>query len=149
ALGHRRLSIVDLTADGHQPMSSPSGRYVIVYNGEFYNFRELRAALEGSGHNFKGRSDTEVFLHACDGWGLNRALQNTAGMFAFALWDRKERELHLVRGRLGKKPLYVGWSRQGGANGGAALVFGSELKALRAYEGFEPVLDKDAAGAYF
>ncbi|MBL4804690.1 MAG: asparagine synthase (glutamine-hydrolyzing) [Alphaproteobacteria bacterium] len=129
-LAHRRLSIIDLTKDGEQPMTSSSERYVIVFNGEFYNFQNLRRDLEAKGVKFKGRSDTEVFLAAVEQWGLNQALQKTNGMFSFALWDRKDKVLHFARDRLGKKPLYVGWA-------GNHLVFGSELKALRAHPEFE------------
>jgi asparagine synthase (glutamine-hydrolysing) len=129
-LAHRRLSIIDLTKDGEQPMVSHSERYVIIFNGEFYNFQDLRRELEVKDIQFKGRSDTEVFLAAVEHWGLNQALQKINGMFAFALWDRKEKMLHLVRDRLGKKPLYIGWA-------GNNLVFGSELKALRAHPEFE------------
>lgn len=130
ALGHARLSILDLTDAGAQPMSSPSGRYVIVYNGEIYNFTDIYSKLEAR-HNvrFRSRSDTEVLLAAVDLWGVNKALQEINGMYAFALWDRKARELHLVRDRMGKKPLYVGWAA-------GDFVFGSELKALRKYPGF-------------
>lgn len=142
-LSHRRLAILDLTKDGHQPMISPSGRYVMVYNGEFYNFQEIKSELEALGQNFKGRSDTEVFLGAVDQWGLNRALPKMVGMFAFALWDMQERELHFVRDRMGQKPLYVGWADDG------ALLFGSEIKALRSYAGFTPKLNQDTLGAYF
>ncbi len=132
-LGHQRLAILDLSEQGAQPMSSGSERYVIAYNGEIYNYLELQKTLEQRGVQFKGRSDTEVILAAVEHWGINEALQKLNGMFAFALWDRKERRLHLVRDRLGKKPLYVGWA-------GKALVFGSELKALRAHPDFNAEL---------
>lgn len=142
AFVHRRLSILDLSPEGHQPMVSASGRYIMVYNGEIYNFKELRAELESAGQVFRGRSDTEVFLAACDQWGLNRSLQKITGMFAFALWDKQGRELHFARDRMGKKPLYVGWADNG-------LVFGSELKAVRAYPDFTAEMDMGAAASYF
>ena len=126
ALGHRRLSILDLSPAGHQPMPSASGRFQLVFNGEIYNFVEVRAELERAGVRFRSRSDTEVVLEAVERWGLVPALQRLAGMFALALWDRQERALHLVRDRIGEKPLYYGWL-------GGTLVFGSELKALRAH----------------
>ena len=141
ALGHRRLSILDLSSEGAQPMRSPSGRYVIIYNGEIYNHLELRGALESAGMEFRGRSDTETLLAAVEHWGLNLALQKIGGMFAFALWDRQERQLHFVRDRLGKKPLYIGWA-------GTSLVFGSELKALRAHPDFEPRVSRAAFALY-
>src|SRR5690606_6902622 len=96
-LGHQRLSIVDLSHDGHQPMMSESRRYVIVFNGEIYNFRELRAQLENEGHSFRGTSDTEVMLAAIEQFGVEGAVQRFVGMFAFALWDQQERRMHLVR----------------------------------------------------
>lgn len=141
-LAHRRLAIVDLSPLGHQPMESPSGRYVVSFNGEIYNFPDLRAGLEKQGHIFRGRSDTEILLALIDRRGLNVALQTIEGMFAIALWDRLDRTLHLIRDRLGKKPLYVGWA-------GRALVFGSELKALRAHPDFTPRIDRTAADLYF
>ncbi|RWB58172.1 asparagine synthase (glutamine-hydrolyzing) [Mesorhizobium sp.] len=140
ALGHRRLAIVDLSAAGRQPMRSSSGRYVITFNGEIYNFRDLRRELEDAGHQFRGTGDTEVMLCAIETWGLEAALKRFAGMFAFALWDLKTRTLHLARDRMGKKPLYV-------ASAGHALVFASELKAIRCFPGFSPELDLDAAAA--
>lgn len=151
ALGHRRLSIIDLSPEGHQPMVSACGRYVIAYNGEIYNFQDLRAELleAGSpspvtGHPplaFRGHSDTEVLLAAIGAWGLIPTLERANGMFAFALWDRQERTLTLARDRLGKKPLYFGWSS-------GALVFGSELKALRAFPGFANPIDRDVLHLY-
>lgn len=133
ALGHRRLSIVDLSPAGHQPMISACGRWVIVFNGEIYNHGELRRQLErsaGAGADaaapaWRGHSDTETLLACFAGWGVERTLQATIGMFALALWDRAERSLVLARDRLGEKPLYYG--RVAGA-----LTFASELKAIRA-----------------
>lgn len=138
--GHRRLSIIDLSALGHQPMISADDRYVITYNGEVYNFRELRANLQNAGHRFRSESDTEVMLAAIMEWGLQGAVTRFLGMFAFALWDRAERRLHLVRDRVGVKPLY--WSRQNGL-----FLFGSELKALMAHPGWRGVLDREAVAA--
>ncbi|RWL48467.1 MAG: asparagine synthase (glutamine-hydrolyzing) [Mesorhizobium sp.] len=140
ALGHRRLAIIDLSSAGRQPMRSASGRYVITFNGEIYNFRDLRRELEGAGQQFRGTGDTEVLLCAIEVWGLETALRRCAGMFAFALWDLKTRTLHLARDRMGKKPLYVGFA-------GGALVFASELKAIRCFPLFSSELDLDAAGS--
>jgi asparagine synthase (glutamine-hydrolysing) len=201
ALGHRRLSILDLSPEGHQPMVSASGRYVIAFNGEIYNFRELRreiekeyysphpnplpegegtksrslpmrgtevpegegiksnvlpsmdtevAAGEGTGRRFssrgtgmrwRGHSDTEVMLAACECWGIEASLKKFVGMFAFAVWDREERRLHLARDRLGEKPLYYGWM-------GKTLLFASELKALRAHPAWRGEINRDAVAAY-
>ncbi|HRQ62126.1 MAG TPA: asparagine synthase (glutamine-hydrolyzing), partial [Alphaproteobacteria bacterium] len=141
-LAHRRLAIIDVSQEGAQPMHSASGRYVIVYNGEIYNFQDLRGQLEAAGTKFRGRSDTEVFLAALDRWGLNLALQKIIGMFAIVLWDRQERTLHFIRDRLGKKPLYLGWASN------AALVFGSELKSLRAHPDFKAEMNKGALANY-
>jgi len=137
ALGHRRLSILDVSPAGHQPMISSDGRYVVTYNGEIYNFPELRADLERSGAAFRGHSDTEVLLEAISRWGLDTAVRRCNGMFAFALWDRETRTLHLGRDRMGEKPLYYGWS-------GTAFLFASELKALIAHADFKAEIDRDA-----
>lgn len=144
ALGHRRLSIIDLSPAGHQPMESHSGRYVIAFNGEIYNFLELREELqrENCGRlRLRGHSDTEVLLLAIDHWGLGPTLSRANGMFAFALWDRQERILYLGRDRLGEKPLYYGWM-------GTTLVFGSELKALRAHPDFDAEINRDALALF-
>jgi asparagine synthase (glutamine-hydrolysing) len=141
ALGHRRLSIIDLSAAGHQPMQSACGRYVITYNGEIYNFKQLRQELGALGHRFRGHSDTEVMLAAISSWGLEVALEKFNGMFAFGLWDRRERTLHLSRDRAGEKPLYYGWA-------GATFAFCSELKALRQHPAFRPEINRDALAIY-
>lgn len=137
ALAHRRLSILDLSPQGHQPMVSADGRYVLAYNGEIYNFAAMRATLSTLGHRFNGHSDTEVLLAAVVEWGLEQALQRANGMFALALWDIREQCLWLARDRVGKKPLYYGWA-------GADLVFGSELKALWRHPQFDNGVDRDA-----
>ena len=138
-LAHRRLSIQDLSPLGNQPMVSLSGRYVIVFNGEIYNFLELRGSLEKEGHSFRGGSDTEVMLVALEAWGLERALAGFTGMFAFAVWDRQEKQLILARDRLGEKPLYYGWQ-------GNSFLFGSELKALRRHHDWKNTVNRDAVG---
>ena len=142
ALGHRRLSIIDLSEAGHQPMTSPCGRFVITYNGEIYNFRELRQILAPQrGRPFRGHSDTEVLLGAIAEWGVEPALRRVHGMFAFALWDRQARRLILARDRVGKKPLYYGWC-------GGAFLFASELKALHRHPAFDPEIDRAALGLF-
>lgn len=139
ALGHRRLSILDLSPAGRQPMESADGRYVLVYNGEIYNHRDLRAELvsAGAAPDWRGHSDTEVLLAGISFWGLEETLRRSNGMFALALWDRKERALTLARDRFGEKPLYYGWVEGG-------FVFGSELKALNAHPHVRRELDRDA-----
>ena len=141
AMGHTRLSIIDLSSHGHQPMQSKSGRYVAVFNGEIYNFKKLQPQLEKSGAEFDGHSDTEVMLAAIEEWGLDAALQRFVGMFAIALWDRRERKLYLVRDRMGEKPLYYGWQ-------GKTFLFGSELKALRVHPAWRGEIDRDALALY-
>ena len=139
ALAHRRLSIIDLSPAGHQPMLSPCGRYVLIYNGEIYNHLDLRADLEreGGGFDWRGHSDTETLLAALRHWGVRGALERLNGMFAFALWDKAERILYLARDRMGEKPLYYGHC-------GKTLLFGSELKALTAHPCWNGRLDREA-----
>jgi asparagine synthase (glutamine-hydrolysing) len=143
ALAHRRLAIVDLSPAGEQPMHSPSGRFVIIFNGEIYNHLDLRRELEEAGHRFewRGHSDTETLLAAFDTWGVTAALERAIGMFAFAMWDRQERQLVLARDRLGEKPLYYGWQGEGEQ---AVFLFGSELKALAAHPSFQGEINRDA-----
>lgn len=141
ALSHRRLSIVDLTETGRQPMLSADGRYCLTYNGEIYNFLELRSQLETMGWAFRGTSDTEVMLAAFGQWGVPEAVCRITGMFAFGLWDSAQKRLWLGRDRFGEKPLYYGWS-------GGALVFASELKGLRAFPGFSGEICPNALAAY-
>ena len=141
ALGHRRLAIIDLSPAGPQPMISSCGRMVLSYNGEIYNAAELRTELEAGGRVFRGHSDSEVIVEGAAEWGLAALLPRLIGMFALALWDRRERRLSLVRDRFGIKPLY--WSYDG-----ACLRFGSELKALTAEPGFDRTIDRDALASY-
>jgi asparagine synthase (glutamine-hydrolysing) len=140
-LGHRRLSIIDLSPAGHQPMISGDHRYILSYNGEIYNFRELRTELEAAGYWFRSKTDSEVVLHALARWGTD-ALLKFNGMFALALWDRKEKTLLLARDRYGIKPVYFG--RQGNV-----FAFGSEQKAITANPAFERKLNKPALLEYF
>jgi asparagine synthase (glutamine-hydrolysing) len=143
ALAHRRLSILDLSPAGHQPMHSPCGRYVLVYNGEIYNHRDLRKDLEreSGAFDWRGHSDTETLLAALRHWGVPGALERVNGMFAFALWDAAERTLFLARDRMGEKPLYYGRS-------GETFLFGSELKALTAHPAWRGEVDRDALALY-
>lgn len=140
-LGHVRLSILDLSPHGHQPMLSADGRLVMVFNGEVYNFADIRRDLEFKGHRFQGTGDSEVILAAFGEWGVEAA-NRFIGMFAIALWDRQERRLVLLRDRLGVKPLYYGWD-------GNTLWFGSELKALRAFRHWRAETDLLALAEYF
>jgi asparagine synthase (glutamine-hydrolysing) len=146
ALGHRRLSILDLSPEGHQPMMSEDGRYVMVFNGEIYNHLELRIELENQSNNivsqnWRGHSDSETLLACFSNWGIEKTLKRSVGMFAIALWDKLDRKLYLARDRFGEKPLYYGWA-------GGAFVFGSELKALRRCEGFTNPVDRSVLALY-
>ena len=144
-MGHRRLAVVDLSPTGHQPMISASGRLVFVYNGEIYNHHQLRRELDDAGRSppggWSGESDTETLLHFIDEHGLRAALDRAVGMFAFGLWDRKERQLILARDRFGEKPLYYGWV-------GGDFLFGSELKALTAHPRFHNPIAGDAVETF-
>jgi asparagine synthase (glutamine-hydrolysing) len=140
ALGHRRLSILDLSAAGHQPMLSASGRYVLVFNGEIYNHTQLRAQLTQQSSSltaWRGHSDTETLLAAIEAWGFEKTLRAAKGMFALAMWDRQRNVLLLARDRLGEKPLYYGWQ-------GDVFLFGSELKALKSHPAFRAEIDRGA-----
>ena len=141
-LSHRRLAIIDLSPGGHQPMCSADGRWVISYNGEIYNFLSLKRELESLGVAFRSDSDTEVALEGCARWGPVDTLTRLNGMFAFSLWDRRERVLYLARDRLGEKPLYYGWA-------GNTFVFASELKALQRHPQFSVRINRHALSAFF
>jgi len=134
-LSHRRLSVLDLSPAGHQPMVSGSGRYVIAFNGEIYNHLDLRRQL--GDRAWRGHSDTETLLAGFEFWGIEKTLQRAVGMFAIALWDRVDRSLILARDRMGEKPLYYGWQ-------GTTFLFGSELKALKAHPAFQGEIDRAA-----
>lgn len=141
-LGHRRLAILDLSPVGSQPMPSPSGRFVTVFNGEIYNHLDLRRELDTGGPiAWQGHSDTETLVHGIERWGLAATLERAVGMWAVAVWDRQQQQLELARDRLGEKPLFWGWGAQG-------LVFGSELKALKVLPGFENPVDEQALALY-
>jgi asparagine synthase (glutamine-hydrolysing) len=140
ALGHTRLSILDLSPLGHQPMHSHDGSMTMVFNGEVYNFAAIRAELEALGHRFRSSGDSEVILAAFRQWGV-RAVDRFIGMFAIALWDEGTRRLTLLRDRMGVKPLYYAWD-------GKSLWFGSELKALRAHAAWKPEIDREAVAEY-
>ena len=141
ALSHRRLAIIDCSPAGHQPMISADGRFVIAYNGEIYNYRDIAKKLNAGGHEIKGGSDTAVLLEACATWGVDKAIEMCVGMFAFALWDIKTRTLTLGRDRLGIKPLYWGRSNSG-------YLFASELKALRVTGLIDEHIDRDSLASY-
>jgi asparagine synthase (glutamine-hydrolysing) len=141
ALGSVRLAVVGLGVNGDQPMASADGRFVLSYNGEVYNHRALRSGLEAEGAAFRGTSDTEVLVEAAARWGVGATLDAAEGMFAFALWDRQDRTLHLARDRFGEKPLYYGWV-------GRRLAWGSELKALCRLPDFHGAVDRDAVALF-
>jgi asparagine synthase (glutamine-hydrolysing) len=141
SLAHRRLSILDLSEAGAQPMKSKSERYIIVFNGEIYNFQDLRKNLETTGHKFRGHSDTEVLLALIDDLGPVAAIQKCVGMFAIAVWDQREQELYLLRDRLGEKPLYYGWI-------GDSFIFASELKPFMLYRKQDLHLNRQAIALY-
>lgn len=147
ALGHRRLAVIELSPAGAQPMASPSGRYVLVFNGEIYNHLEMRESLSTAGHQvvFRGHSDTETLLAAIEAWGIEQTLSRAVGMFALACWDGKQRALFLTRDRMGEKPLYYGWQGSGGER---ALLFGSELKAVSCHPAFEARIDRKSVEGY-
>lgn len=144
-LGHRRLSVLDLSPTGHQPMTSACGRFVLIFNGEIYNHLDLRKQLKSTNQlpsgGWRGRSDTETLLACFAAWGAKKTLQATIGMFALALWDTLEQSLTLTRDRIGEKPLYYGWQRD-------AFIFGSELKALRRYSTFTGEIDWAAVSTF-
>src|SRR5947208_4957444 len=140
-LGHRRLAIIDVTPGGAQPMHSADRRYVISFNGEIYNYRDIRRELQAAGRSMRSESDTEVLLEACALWGVEAAIERAVGMFAFALWDRKTRSLVLARDRLGIKPLYYAATPE-------RVIFASQLKAFRATPGWKPTIDDDAVVGY-
>ena len=141
--GHQRLSILDLSTAGNQPMVSNSGRYIITYNGEIYNHLEMRKELNKINLNIKWKSntDTETLLEALELWGIKKTLKKIVGMFAFGLWDKKNRSLILVRDRIGEKPLYFGWQGKGDNK---VFLFGSELKALKVHPEFSREINRDA-----
>jgi len=141
-LAHRRLSIIDLSVYGSQPMCSENGRYIIVYNGEIYNHVELREELVSLGRAFRGHSDTEVILAGCQEWGVEGTIRRCVGMFAIALWDVRDRDLYLIRDRMGEKPLYYGWQK-------GTFLFASELRAMKKHPDFESEISRDSLALYF
>lgn len=148
ALGHARLSVIETSESGAQPMNSASGRFFVVFNGEIYNHMGLREELAARNgpSSYRGHSDTESLLAGFEVWGVEETLKRVIGMFAFVLWDRQERQLHLGRDRFGEKPLYYGWQ---GGDGTASLLFGSELKSLHAHPAFEKRLSFESAAQFF
>ena len=138
-LGHTRLSILDTSAAGHQPMESHCGRYVMIFNGEIYNHLQLRKALSKKGYSvaWRGHSDTETLLAAFSSWGINKSLQESVGMFGLALLDRRDRKLYLARDRMGEKPVYYGWQKN-------SFLFGSELKALKVHPNFQNRINRNS-----
>lgn len=143
-LGHRRLSIVDLSDSGSQPMISESGRFVLSFNGEIYNYKIIIKKMENEGIHlhFRGTSDTEVLLKAFEEWGINKTLNEAKGMFAIALYDRKNKELYLMRDRVGEKPLYYGFI-------GKCFTFASDLNAIASFPGFKKEINRDVLNIYF
>ena len=143
SFGHRRLSIMDLSLSGHQPMISPCGKFSVVFNGEIYNHLQLRDRLNNSkyGQSWKGHSDTETLVSLFSQWGIEKTLDKLVGMFAIAVWDYTTEKLYLIRDRFGEKPLYYGWSNRG-------FLFGSELNALRSYEYFNNEVDRNSLSLY-
>ncbi|MHC4704249.1 MAG: asparagine synthase (glutamine-hydrolyzing), partial [Planctomycetota bacterium] len=142
ALAHRRLSVIDLSTCGNQPMHSENNQYLIVFNGEIYNYRQLRRELLSCGRVFRGTSDTEVILSGCEKWGVEETIRRCVGMFAIALWDVRNRQLYLIRDRMGEKPLYFGWQKD-------TFLFSSELKAMRRHPDFHGEIDRDSLSLYF
>ena len=147
ALGFRRLSIIELSSAGHQPMASNNGRFIIAFNGEIYNHLELRLELSAAkaAPVWRGYSDTETLLAGFEHWGVEITLAKTVGMFAIALWDISKRKLYLARDRFGEKPLYYGWVGSGSEQ---TFAFGSELKALRSFDGFANPVCREALAQY-
>ena len=146
-LAHRRLAVLDVTENGHQPMVSKNGRYIIAFNGEIYNHMSLRKVLSAEHGilSWRGNSDTETLLSAIEVWGIRNTLENCIGMFAFAVWDREKRELVLARDRIGEKPMYYGWQGEGKQK---IFLFGSDLSALKRNEMFSAQINRHALGLY-
>jgi len=141
-MAHSRLSILDLSESGNQPILSKSGRYVMVFNGEIYNYQELKKKIDSLiSIQWSGSSDSEILVELIDYYGIKEALIKTKGMFAISVWDAKEKKLTLCRDRLGEKPLYYGWQNN-------SFVFGSELKSLQKFPGFKKEIDRSALALY-